>query len=205
MLNTLWERYRSFSTPMQWLVGIAVIVLLGFFYVDVVLAQGRAWGQDADAMERQLVEDARANRIEKLRIVGNAVAAFGNVDPPRTERDGAEALKAAINEIIVRHGLSSVTLNDRGRSNLSDTVLGRDLTGDRTAARVLVEFKFEAGTDSAFRAIADLESNPAVHGITMLRMTASSRTERVSVTMNLESWVLGAPRGTGTAESRGLL
>lgn len=205
MFNTIWDRYRSFSTPMQWLVGIAAIILLGFFYVDVVLAQSRTWGEEADAMERQLVQDARADRAERMRVVGNSIAAFGNVDPPRTEREGAEALKSAINDTIVRHGLSGVTMNDRGRSNLPATVLSEELTGDRSPARVLVEFKFEASVDDAFKAIADLESNPAVHGINMLRITASSRSERLSVTMNLESWVLGAPRDDRTPGSRGLL
>jgi hypothetical protein len=120
---------------------------------------------------------------------------YGPVDPPSGESEGAEAMAAAVVEIVKRHSTSNFTYDaQRASSRLAG---GPTLGGSQRLSKVSGDVQFEATPAETAKIVAELESNSAIESVSGLRIQKRENDGKVVVRLTVESWVYAAARSGG--------
>lgn len=194
--QTLLSQFRAMSRMMQ----IGVVALLGillFLVLDSTLWEyARTLNGRADSVER-VIADSRQHLKEVTQQTRELVAVYGPVDLPSKEAAGSERLNQAVVDIVKGHGSKITNFSYKA---IDGSKLGREaLQGLSTARpgerydRLRADVKFDCTTEIAAAVLAQLESHPDIEAISSLRIVRHDQAPRVSVTLQVEAWVIAPP------------
>lgn len=186
-VDRLVARWRSMPPILRFGLAIALAVVAYVLVNDYAWAAASRLDGEANQIARTL-DRALAARDELRRDLENAVVARGQVRLPVDENRGKQAMADTINEILRRrtdigsYSFDSGAVSGFGRGGLAG-VLPRG-----QGARVMGEVKFESSPEDAMAVIAEIESDPSIHGISRVQLTRAG-TRRIAVILSVETWI----------------
>ncbi|MCH2136737.1 MAG: hypothetical protein MK101_09165 [Phycisphaerales bacterium] len=180
------EQFSTMSPTGKFAVGVLGVTVLLLVWSEVFMPMANGWGDQADAIEENLVliEDAGGGSLSTR----NAVLAHGPVELPDSREEGSQSLIETIKSTMATWGITDYTLNESGSG-----VTVRGLTGGRVE-RIKADLAFTGEVETAHELIADLEMNPAIESIESLRLTRGKRSGTLDVTATVEAWVNAGSR-----------
>jgi len=181
-------RWNKLPPLVRWGGAVAVLIVAFVLVNDYAWATAARLNAEANEIARTL-ERASAARQSLRQDLERTVIARGQVRLPADENRGTQAMADAITEILQgRGGIAGYSYDSGSVSPLAPTILAGVVGPRERGARVAGEVKFEASPDDAMAVIAEIESHPAIQGISRIQMARSVQ-RRVAVILTVETWV----------------
>ena len=193
-------RFRKLPPLVRYGAVLALLIVAFVLVNDYAWATAGRLNAQSDEIAKTL-ERARATRVSLRRDLESTVIARGPIRLPVDENRGTQAMADAVNEIVrARSGIAGYSYDSGAVTRLAPTALINVLPGNQRGARATGEVRFDATPEDAMSVIAEIESHPAISGISRVQMTRGGQ-RRVGVALTVETWVTtGTP---GDARGRG--
>lgn len=201
--HTLAERFRDMPRALQWLaMAIAFVVLFNVW--DLTIARTiQDLDKSADRIESHVSEIQLSSTLAtRWKNEQMALQAIGELDVPGTNTATRDDLVRAVEDIKAEYNIRDIAfelgkskrLPNRQQFQKLATQLKR-LHGDRGGKLEYYSGKIEftAKPDKAIAIIADLEAQPAIESISIVRLRVED--SDVDVDLTIEAWIYVPDRG----------
>ena len=200
------ERFKQYPLIMQWLLILAVVAILFMVWQWVI------WNATVSLNDRAAKYEAaieRANNSDnELAILSHAdaIVALGETEPLNNEVEGVQRLSETIANVLNENNVLSRDVDIKQGEKFKNREKAK-LLNNRDGEKAIAEVRFEASQKDAFAIITQLESDPAIETISMVRMSRSvdPRKKTLNVQLSVEAWVipgLQSPRTRPANQSR---
>lgn len=199
---------------MKWLAVFVIALGAYFLVVETVLDSTNALNSKADALAAGLKQEADLLSPDspKGRLLSEGRRLFGEPLLPGDPGNRPEAVHAAIDRILDKHGVSKRTKNERRvpfRGDELTNLLGAAVA-QKSAERMILDIIFEASPEDVTAIVAELEQAKEIALISKveLRRPDAGRDARsgtpvssgriLKVTISPEAWIVSSsPSGAG--------
>lgn len=190
------SRWSGLSPAARLGVG-GVLALAAYFGMDdTTWRWAREWNQEAERLEHLLARAEKtagdSSRAKPMILI------HGEINPPRDESSGSQALAEAVARVMQEHRISNYSFEARQGSKLPSGAFRSALPAGMRVDRAMATVAFESSAEDAFGIIAALEASPDVDSIRSLSLDWVPAPKRVRVQLTAETWV----QGTGAAGRR---
>ena len=188
-MNEFLVRVSTWSRAMQWAFWAGVITIAFLVWDSSVAELGASWSSRADEIELQIKEVNTPILITSS--VKNSVAAFGEIELPRTKSDGAAAMTEAVHEILSSHNVKDDEYKRTKTSKMKNSAMRGIANSGQQLEAVIGDIRFEATQENILKVISDLESSPWIDTVSDIRLTKKDG-RMIRVDLSVEAWVLTA-------------
>ena len=188
-MNEFLVRVSTWSRAMQWAFWAGVITIAFLVWDSSVAELGASWSSRADEIELQIKEVNTPILITSS--VKNSVAAFGEIELPRTKSDGAAAMTEAVHEILRSHRVKDDEYTRTKTSKMKNSAMRGIANSGQQLEAVIGDIRFEATQENILKVISDLESSPWIDTVSDIRLTKKDG-RMIRVDLSVEAWVLTA-------------
>ena len=186
-MNEFLVRVSTWSRAMQWAFWAGVITIAFLVWDSSVAELGASWSSRADEIELQIKEVNTPILITSS--VKNSVAAFGEIELPRTKSDGAAAMTEAVHEILSSHNVKDDEYTRTKTSKMKNSAMRGIANSGQQLEAVIGDIRFEATQENILKVISDLESSPWIDTVSDIRLTKKDG-RMIRVDLSVEAWVL---------------
>lgn len=180
------DRFQEMPRVTRWIVMATIFLVVFLCWAKLVQPTAQAWSEEADTMELHLDRLRGNNSVPS--DIRDAAISFGTLKLPDRKQQGSLELVQNIQEVLQSHGIKNDSFR-LGRPTPINAAKSAGLTrGNEKLERLKGDLDFVATPNVAIKIISELESNPAIEAISMVKLdTHEARTLKVRLT--IESWV----------------
>lgn len=186
------DRFQQLPRVIRWGFFGAVALILFLLWDQYIAPIANDWNAQADRIESQLRVVRDADRLSReVRQLHETIVGVGPVDLGRDVELEQVRLTQAVNSVKDQFSISKDSWGTRTGGTVRRGALAGIPGGDQ-AQVITGDLRFDAAPEDAAALIAELESLPEISRLTSLTMMKLAN-RRVSVRLQLESWVLSGP------------
>ena len=212
-MNTLYAKFVAMPRSMQWALVFVIGLAVYFLVVENVLDSTNRLNQKADALTTGLKQEVEllSPDSNKGRVLAEGRRLFGEPMLPGDTGNRPEAVHAAIDRILDKHGVTKRTKNERRvpfRGDELTKLLGA-AGSQKSAERMVIDIIFEAPQSEVTAIVTELEQAKEIALISRVELRKPdagrdaksgapvSSGQSLKVTITPEAWIVSASTSGG--------